>query len=113
MYNHGLSEDLPEGKGVGTTSFLEGKMINPSVRRLGAVNFGNRNKVRRLSPVDGTAIYAGFPGLPERKRRETAPGRRGRGVAGCPRLEWGAGDAWGSCAGKHFSPTCTRLADST
>ena len=41
MHNHGLAEDLPEGKGVGTTPFLEGKMINTSVRRHGAVNFGN------------------------------------------------------------------------
>ena len=42
---------------------------------------GNRNKVRRSSPVDGTAIYAGFPGC-----RSDSAGQPRRGdVAGALR----------------------------
>ena len=33
-----LAKDLPEGEEVGTTSFLEGKMILASARRRGGVN---------------------------------------------------------------------------
>ena len=86
-------------KVVGTTAFLEGKMILTSgaaMRSAGA---------RRIRPefarVEIVLAAARWP-LP-------------RGVAGCPRLEWGVEDAWGFHEGKDFSPSdqcmeiCTQL----